>query len=281
MSSNHLILCRSFHPPLVFPSIRVFSNESDLFIRWLTYWSFSINSSTEYSGLISLRIDWFDHIAAQGTLKSLLQHHSSRVSGSLAFRLCMVQLSQLYMTSGKPIALTMRTFVGKIMYLLFNMLSRFVIAFLLRSKHLLISCLQSPFAVILKPKKIKSLTVSIVSPSVCHEVMGLDVMILERHRDINIYLKYEVLSCMLMFIYFSIIWILFSIIASPTWHSSWWGQQIRSVKVWFKGLRVLQADKPTLILSQESFHFSSFQFVLSRCDKSLLHPFCLPQSRPG
>ena len=172
-------------------------------------------------------------------------------------------------------------FGGLCTYLLLNMLSRFVIACLLRSKHLLISWLQSPFAVILKPKKIKSLTVSIVSPSVCHEVMGLDVMILERHRDINIYLKYEVLSCMLMFIYFSIIWILFSIIASPTWHSSWWGQQIRSVKVWFKGLRVLQADKPTLILSQESFHFSSFQFVLSRCDKSLLHPFCLPQSRPG
>ena len=118
---------------------------------------------------------------------------------------CMVQLSHLYMTSGKPIPLTMRTFVGKIMYLLFNMLSRFVIAFLPRSKHLLISWLQSPYAVILEPKKIKSLTVSIVSPSVCHEVMRLEATILERHRDIDIYLKYEMLSYMLVFIYFLII----------------------------------------------------------------------------
>ena len=146
---------------------------------------------------------------------------------------CMVQLSHLYMTSGKPIALTMRTFVGKIMYLLFNMLSRFVIAFLSRSKHLLISWPQSPSAAILEPKKIKSLSVSIVSPSVCHEVMGLEAMILERHRDIDIYLKYEVLSCMLVFIYFSIIWILFSIIASSNWRRSWWGQWTGSVKVWF------------------------------------------------
>ena len=144
----------------------------------LTHWSFTISPSSEYSGLISFRIDWFDLLAVHGTLKSLLQHHCLKASilGSSAF--IMVQLSHLYMTTGKTIALTRSTFVGTVMSLLFNMLCRFVIAFLPRSKPLLISWLQSPSAVILEPKKIKSATVSIVSLSICHEVMGLDAMIL-------------------------------------------------------------------------------------------------------
>ena len=175
MPSNHLILC---HPLLllssIFPSIRVFSNESVLPTRWPKYLSFSISSSNEYSGLISLRTDWFDLLAVQGTLKSLLQHHSSKASILQHPAFFMVQLSRLYMTTGKTIALTRHTFVGKAMSLLFSMLSRLVIAFLLRSKCLLVSWLQSPSSVILEPPKIKSVTVSIVSPSICHEVMGLD-----------------------------------------------------------------------------------------------------------
>ena len=156
MPSNHLILC---HPllllPSIFPSIRVFSNELALRISWSKYWSFSfsISPSNEYSGLISFRIDWFDLLAVQGTLKSLLQHHSSKASihGHSAF--LMVQLSHPYMTTGKTIALTLQTFVGKVMFLLFNMLSWLFIAFLPRSKHLLISWLQPPSAVILEPRK--------------------------------------------------------------------------------------------------------------------------------
>ena len=179
MPSNHLILC---HPLLlsIFPSIRVFSNESILCISWPEYWSFSISisPSSEYSGLISFRVDWFDLLAVQRTLKSLLQHHSSKASILWCSAFFMVQLSHAYMTTGKTIALTRWTFVGKVMSLLFNMLSRLVIAFLPRSKRLLISWLQSPSAVILEPKKIKSVTVSIVSPSICHEVMGPDAMIL-------------------------------------------------------------------------------------------------------
>ena len=181
MPSNHFIL-RSplLLLPLIFPSIRVFSNESALCIRWPKYWSFSysISPSNEYSVLISFRIDWFDLLAVQGTLKSLLQHHSSKASTlrHLAF-FFLVQLSHPYMTTGKTRALTIRTFVGKVMSLLFNTLSRFVIAFFPRSKRLLISWLQLPSAVILEPKKIKSVTVSIVSLSVCYEVMGPDAMI--------------------------------------------------------------------------------------------------------
>ena len=181
MPSNCLILC---HPLLLLPSvllsIRVFSSESALWIRWPNYWSFSfsISPSNEYSGFISFRIDWFDFLAVQGTLKSLFQHHSSKASVLQCSAFFTVQLSHPYMTTGKTIALTRRTFVGKVMSLLFNMLSRFVIAFLPKSKRLLISWLQSPSAVILEPKKIKSVTVSIVSPSICHEVMGLDAMIL-------------------------------------------------------------------------------------------------------
>ena len=174
MPSNHLILC---HPLLLLPSIftrkRIFSNESAHHIRWQRYWSFrfSISPSNEYSGLISIRIEWFDLFVVQGTLKGLLQHHSSKASIFRHSSFFMVQLSHPYMTTGKTIALTMQTFVSKVMSLLFNMLSMFVIAFLPRSKHLLISWLHSSSAVIFEPKKIKSVTVSNFSPYICHEVM--------------------------------------------------------------------------------------------------------------
>ena len=150
MPSNHLILCHLLLLlPSIFPSIRVFSNESVL-IRWPNYWSFSLNisPSNEYSGLISFPIDWLDLLAVQGTLKSLLQHHSSKASVLRHSAFFIVQLSHPYMTNGKTIALTRWTFVGKVMFLLFNMLSRLVIAFLSRSKYLLISRLQSPSAVV-------------------------------------------------------------------------------------------------------------------------------------
>ena len=164
----------------MFPSIRVFSNESALHIRWPKYWSFSfsISPSSEYSGFIPFRMDWFDFLAVQGTLKSLLQHHSSKASILWHSAFFMVQFSHLYMTMGKTIALTIWMFICKVISLLFNMLSRFVIAYLPRSKHLLILWLKSPSAVILEPKKKKSVTASIYSPSICHEVMGPDAMIL-------------------------------------------------------------------------------------------------------
>ena len=180
MPSNQLILCRPLRlPPSIFPSIRVFSNESVLHIKWPKYWSFilSISPSSEYSRLISFRMDWLDLLAFQGTLKSLLQHHTSKASILWHSAFFTVQLSHPYMTTGKTIALTRRTFVDKVMSLLFNMLSRLVITFLPRSKRLLISWLQSPSAVILEPRKIKSATVSTVSPSISHEVMGPDAMI--------------------------------------------------------------------------------------------------------
>ena len=166
--------------PSVLPTTGVFSNESVLRIRWPKDWSFrfSISPSNEYSGLISFRTDWFDLLAVQGTLKSLLQHHSSKASILQCSALFMVQPSHPCLTTGKTIALTRWTFVGKVMSLLFNMLSGLAITFLPRSKRLLISWLQSPSAVILEPKKIKSVTVSIVSPPVYHEVMGPDAMIL-------------------------------------------------------------------------------------------------------
>ena len=164
MPSNHLFLCRPPLPPSIFPRIRVFSNELVLRIRWSKYWSFSFNisPSNEYSGLISFRIDWLDLLADQGTLKCLLQHHSSKAAILWHSVFFIVQLSHPYMTTGKTIALTRLTFVGKVMSLLFNMLPRLVIAFLPRSKRLLISWLQSPSAVILEPKKIKFVSVSIV-----------------------------------------------------------------------------------------------------------------------
>ena len=179
MLSNHLILCHSLLLlPSIFPSITVFSNESALPIRWSKYWTFSVSSSNEYSGLISFRIDWFDLLAVQGNLKSLLQHDSSKASILLCPAFFMVQLSHLYVNTGKTIVLTIWTFVGKVMSLLFNMLSRLVTAFLPRSKRLLISWLQSLSAVILEPKKISSVTVSIVSLSLCHEVIGQGAMTL-------------------------------------------------------------------------------------------------------
>ena len=175
MLSNHLILC---HPLLLPPSIfsSIFSNESVLCIRWPKYWSFSFSTSpsNEYSGLISFRIDWVDLLAVQGTLKSLLQHHSFKVSVLRRSAFIMVQLSHPYLTTGKTIALTRQTFAREVLSLFFNMLSRLVITFLPRSKCLLISWLKSPSAVILEPGKIKSAT---VFPSISHEVMGPDAMI--------------------------------------------------------------------------------------------------------
>ena len=181
MPSSHLILC---HPllllPPIPPSIRLFSNESTLHMRWPKYssFSFSIIPSKGHPGLISFRVDWLDLLTVQGTLKSLFQHHTSKASILWHSAFFTVRLSNPYMTTGKTIALTRWTFVGKVISLLFNMLSRLVIIFLPRSKRLLISWLQSPSAVILEPKKIKSDTVSTVSPSISYEVMGPDAMIL-------------------------------------------------------------------------------------------------------
>ena len=180
MLSSHLILCRPLLllPPIP-PSIRVFSNESTLCMRWPRYWSFSFNISptNEHPGLISFRMDWLDLLAVQGTPKSLLQHHSSKASILQHSAFFTVQLSHPYLTTGKTIPLTRQTFVDKVMSLLLNMLPRLVITFLQRSKRLLISWLQSPSAVVLEPPKIKSDTMSTVSPSLCHEVMGPDAMI--------------------------------------------------------------------------------------------------------
>ena len=182
MTSNHLILC---HPllllPSIFPSNRVFSHESVLLIRWPKYWSFSFNisPSNEYSGLIYFRMDWLDLLAVQGTLKSLLQHHSSKASILRCSAFFIVQLTYIHDYWKKTIALTRWTFVGKVMSLLFNMLSGLVTNFLPRNKHLLISWLQSSSAMILEPPpKRKFVIVSIVSPSISYEVMGLDDMIL-------------------------------------------------------------------------------------------------------
>ena len=177
MPSNCLIICRPLLLlPSIFPSIRVFCNESVLHVRWPNYWRFifSIGPSKENSGLISFRMDWLDLLAVWGTLKSVLQHHSSKASILQCSAFFMVQLSHAYMTTGKSIALTRWTFVGKVMSLLFNMKSRFVITFLPRNKRLLISWLQSPLAVILNPTKVKSVTASTVSTSICHEVMEPD-----------------------------------------------------------------------------------------------------------
>ena len=178
MPSNDLILCSPLLLlPSIFPSIRVFSNELAHCIRWPKYWSFSfiISPSNEYSGLISFGMEWLDLLAVQGTLKNLLQHHNSKAS-ILSAQLLTVQLSHPNMTTGETIALTRQTFTSKEMSLLYNMLSRLVIAFLSKRKHPLTSWLQSQSEVILEPKKIKSVTLSTVSPSVCHEVMGPDAM---------------------------------------------------------------------------------------------------------
>ena len=180
MPSSHLVICRLLLllPPI--PAIiTVSSNESTLRMRWPKYWSFSFSiiPSKEIPGLISFRMDWLDLLAVQGNLKNLLQHHSSNASILRRSAFFTVQLSHPYITKGKTIALTRRTLVGKAMSLLLNKLSRLVITFLPRSKHLLISWLQSSSAVILEPKKVKSGTVSTVPSSISHEVMGLDAMI--------------------------------------------------------------------------------------------------------
>ena len=179
MPSNQFILhCPFLLLPSIFPSIRVFSNRSALRIWWSKYWSFNFNisPSNEHSGLISFRMDWLDLLAVPGTLKSLLQHHSSKAPILQCSAFFIVQLSHPYKTTGKTIALTIQTFVDKVTSLLFNMLYRLVITFLPRSKHLLISWLQSPSAMILEPQNLKSATVSTVSPSICHEVMGPDAI---------------------------------------------------------------------------------------------------------
>ena len=181
MPPSHLILS---HPllllPPIPPSIRILSNESTLCMRWPKHWSFSFNisPSNEHPGLISFRMDWLVLLAVQGTLKSLLQYHSSKASILQHSAFFTVKLSQPYMTTGNTIALTRWTFVGNVMSLLFNMLSKLVITFLQRSKCLLISWLQSPLVVILEPPKIKSVTVSTVSPSISQEVMGPDLSFL-------------------------------------------------------------------------------------------------------
>ena len=181
MPSNHLILCCPLLlPPSTFPSIRVFSNESVLHIRWPECWSFSfsISPSNEHPGLISFWMDWLDLLAVHRTLKGLLQHHSPKASFLQCSTFFTVQLSHPYMTTGKTIALTRWTFIGRVRSLFYNMLSRLVIAFLPRKRRLSISWLQSPSEVTLEPPKIKSLTVSTVSPSISHEVMGPDAIIL-------------------------------------------------------------------------------------------------------
>ena len=195
MPSSHLIL---WHPllllPSIFPSIRGFFNESVFCIRWPKYWclSFSISPSNEYSGLISLKIDWFDLILVQGTLQSLLQNHSSKASVLWRSAFFTVQLSQLHVTTGKTIALTIWTFVGRVVSLLFNTLSRFVIAFLPRSNSLLISWLQSPSTVILETKKRKSFTTSTIE----------SYIYIHTHT-----FWYSFLSCLKMFIYLLILFL--------------------------------------------------------------------------
>ena len=179
MPSNHLILCCPLLLPSIFPSSRVFYNEWVPCIRWPKYWSFSfsISPSTEYSGLISFRMDCLDFLSVRETLKSLLKHHSSKASILWCSDFLIVQLSHnSHMTTGKIIALITKAFVSKVMSLLFNMLSRLVKALLPRNKHLLISWLQSPSAVILDHKKIKSVTISTVCPYICHKLLGPDAM---------------------------------------------------------------------------------------------------------
>ena len=196
MPSYHLILCRPFLLlPSIFPSIRVFPNKSALHIRWPKFWSlsFSISPSNEYSGLISFRIDWWDLLAVQGTLKSLLQHHSSKASILWCSAFFMVQLPHPYVTPGKTAILTIWTLVNKEISLLFNMLSRLVIAFLSRSRQFLISWLQSPSTVILEPKTKKSVLASTFSLSICHEVMAKNKQTNKKNRcqDLSIFFNAE------------------------------------------------------------------------------------------
>ena len=243
MPSNHLILFRpGFLLPSIFPSIGVFSSESVLCIRWPKYWnfSFSISPSNEYSGLISLRIDWFDLLAVQGTLKRLLQQYSLKASILWCSAFFMVQLSYPYITTGKTIAFTIWTFAGKVMSLLYNILSSLVIAFLPRINCLLNSWLQSQSTVILEPKNIKSVTVSIFSSSISHEVMGPDAMILvfwmlkfkpafslssftfiKRLFSFSLLFAIRVYQLHVWGCYFS--WqSWFQLVLHPAWHFTWW-----------------------------------------------------------
>ena len=176
MPYNHLILCRPLLLPPIFPSIRVFSNDSVLRIRWPRYWSFSfsIGPSNEYSGLIPFRMDWLDLLAVQGILKSLLQHHSAKASILQCSVFFTVQISHSYMTTGKTLSLTRQTFVGKAMFLLFNMLSKLVIAFIPRSNCLSFTAVVTIYSDFRAQKS--KVTLSTVSPSICHEVMGPDIM---------------------------------------------------------------------------------------------------------
>ena len=179
MAANHLVLCCPLlFLPSIFLSVRTFSNELALSIRWPKYWSFIISLSKEYLGLISYRIDWLNLLAFQGTLKSLLQHYNLKASILWCSAFFMIQLSHPYMATGKTIAVTIWTFVGKVMPLLFNTLCRFVIAFLPKSKCLLISWLHSPSTGIWGPENIKSVIACTFPPSFCHKVMELDAMIL-------------------------------------------------------------------------------------------------------
>ena len=253
MPSSHVILC---HPllllPSVFPSIRVFSSDSVLCIRWPKHWSFSysISPSNEYSGLISFRMDWLDLLAVQGTHKSLLQHHSSKASILWYSTFLIVQLWHPYMTVGKTIALTRWAFVGKVMSLLFNVLSRLVIAFLPRHKHLLISWLQSPSVVILEPPKIKSLPISLVSLSICHEVMGPDAMILVfwmlsfkptfslcsfafiKRLFSSSLSAIRVVSSAYLRLWIFLQAVLIPAWVHPAWHFAWWTLRITQIAGW-------------------------------------------------
>ena len=248
--------------PLIFPSISIFSNESVFCNRWPKYWtfSFSISPSNEYSGLISSMIDCFDLLVVQGALKSLLQHHSSKASVLLCSAFFMVQLSHPYMTTGKTIVLTRWTIVGKVMSLFFNMLSRFVIAFLPRSKHLLISWLQSPSAVILEPKKIKFVTVSIVSPPICHEVMGLDAMIF-----IFWILSFKPAISLSSFTFFKRLFSFSSLSAVRVLSSAY----LR----WLIFLPAILI--PACALSSPAFHTMSFAYKLNKQDYNI-QPWCTP-----
>ena len=266
MPSNHLILCRPLLLSSIFPSIRIFSNESVLRIRWPKYWSFSfsISPSNEHSGLISFRIDWFDLLAGQETLKSL-QHYSSKASilqHSVFSAFFMVQLSHPYMTTEKAIALTRRTFVSKVMSLLLNMLSRLVIAFLPRSKRLLISWLQSPSAVILESPKIKSLTVSIVSPiylpwsdeTRCHDLSFLNVEVFfwmlsfkpifslsfftftKRLFSSSLLSAIKVVSSVYLKLFTFLLKSWFQLVLHPAWHFAWKVKKAGgNIQSWYTG----------------------------------------------
>ena len=242
--------------PSIFASVQVFSDKSILCVTWPKYWSFSfsISPSNEYLGLISFRMDWLDLLAVQGTLQSLLQRHTSKPSVLWRWAFLLVQHSHPYVTSGKTIALTRWPFVGKVIPLLFNMLSRLVIAFLPRSKHLLISWLQSPSAAILEPKKIKSVTVSIVSPSIYHEVMGPDAIIL-----VFWMLSFKTAFSLFSFTCIKRLLSSFSLSAIRGCHVLIWSY-------WFFFLPILI---PACVSSSPAFHMMCFAYKLNKQGDSI------------